>query len=111
MVPAVKVILLELNELSPDLMSRFIDEGELPNFRRLRAQSTLYTTDADEDPPSLQPWIQWITVHTGVPSGVVAGGNRPGRVGCALCHNFDARGTVREHCLGNGSPSGLGAHE
>lgn len=27
-------------------MSRFIDEGELPNFRRLRAQSTLYTTDA-----------------------------------------------------------------
>ena len=41
-----KLILLELNELSPDLMSRFIDEGELPNFRRLRAQSTLYTTDA-----------------------------------------------------------------
>ena len=44
--PVVKLILLELNELSPDLMSRFIDEGELPNFRRLRAQSTLYTTDA-----------------------------------------------------------------
>jgi hypothetical protein len=63
----VKLILLELNELSPDLMSRFIDEGELPNFHRLRAQSTLYTTDAGEDPPNLEPWIQWITVHTGVP--------------------------------------------
>jgi hypothetical protein len=63
----VKLILLELNELSPDLMSRFIDEGELPNFRRLRAQSTVYTTDAGEDPPNLEPWIQWITVHTGVP--------------------------------------------
>lgn len=44
--PVVKLILLELNELSPDLMSRFIDEGKLPNFRRLRTQSTLYTTDA-----------------------------------------------------------------
>lgn len=62
-----KLILLELNELSPDLMSRFIDEGELPHFQRLKAQSTVYTTDAGEDPPSLQPWIQWITVHTGVP--------------------------------------------
>jgi hypothetical protein len=66
-VPALKLILLELNELSPELMSRFIDEGELPNFRRLREQSTLYTTDAGEDPPNLEPWIQWITVHTGVP--------------------------------------------
>lgn len=33
-------------------MSRFIDEGEVPNFRRLRAQSALYTTDAGEDPPN-----------------------------------------------------------
>jgi hypothetical protein len=63
----VKLILLELNELSPDLMAKFIEAGDLPNFRRLREESMLYATDAGEDPPNLQPWIQWITVHTGVP--------------------------------------------
>jgi len=63
----VKLILLELNELAPDLMTQFIEAGDLPNFRRLRQESTLYTTDAGEDPPNLEPWIQWITVHTGVP--------------------------------------------
>jgi hypothetical protein len=64
---SVKLILLELNELSPDLMAAFIEAGELPNFRRLREESTLYSTDAGEDPPNLEPWVQWITVHTGVP--------------------------------------------
>src|SRR5882762_31934 len=48
-------------------MTQFIEAGDLPNFRRLRQESTLYTTDAGEDPPNLEPWIQWITVHTGVP--------------------------------------------
>ena len=62
-----KLIVLELNELSPDLMREFIEAGDLPNFQRLRDESTLYTTDAGEDPPNLEPWIQWITVHTGVP--------------------------------------------
>ena len=62
-----KLVLLELNELSPQLMDEFIAAGELPNFQRLREGSSVYKTDAGEDPPNLQPWIQWITVHTGVP--------------------------------------------
>jgi len=61
-----RVILLEFNELTPSLMSRFIDDGCLPNFRRLRDQSFVFTTEAAEREPYLEPWIQWVTVHSGV---------------------------------------------
>ena len=59
------VIVLEFNELSPVLMQRFIDAGHLPGFRRLRDEAGIWTTDAGERPPFLEPWIQWITVHSG----------------------------------------------
>jgi len=59
------VIVLEFNELSPDLMQRFIDAGHLPAFRRLRDEAEVWSTDAGERPPFLEPWIQWITVHSG----------------------------------------------
>lgn len=61
------VILLEFNELSPSSMDRFMDDGKLPNFQRLYSGPKVYTTDAEEDPPKLNPWIQWITVHSGLP--------------------------------------------
>src|SRR4029079_19328023 len=61
------VIMIELNELSPPLMERFIHAGELPNFARFRREAEVYTTDAGEEPPFLEPWIQWVTVHTGLP--------------------------------------------
>ncbi len=61
------VILMEFNELSPPLMHRFIREGELPNFQRLYRESQVYVTDAQEQSPYLNPWIQWITVHSGLP--------------------------------------------
>lgn len=60
------VILLELNELVPSLMERFIQQGRLPNFARLQASSQVYITDAEERAPQLEPWIQWITVHCGM---------------------------------------------
>jgi len=60
------VIVLEFNELCPTLIDRFIDEGRLPGFKTLRDQSVIYTTDADEEQRNLEPWIQWITVHTGL---------------------------------------------
>ena len=60
------VILVEFNELSPVLVDRYIREGHLPNFRRFYEESHVYTTDAGEQPPYLNPWIQWVTVHTGL---------------------------------------------
>ncbi len=66
--PGPKVLLLEFNELTPQLMDRFINEDRLPNFRRLRDESRVFTTDAEEAPPHLDPWVQWVTVHTGLRS-------------------------------------------
>jgi arylsulfatase A-like enzyme len=60
-----RLVVLEFNELTPALMDRFIDEGVLPNFRRLRDESIAYVTDAEEDQQHLNPWVQWPTVHTG----------------------------------------------
>jgi hypothetical protein len=60
------VILLEFNELSPALMETFISQGYLPNFRRLRDASLVFTTIAEEVAPNLDPWIQWVTVHSGL---------------------------------------------
>jgi len=66
MATGASVILLEFNELTPSLMSRFMREGKLPNFHRLWSQANVYTTDAEETPPALNPWIQWVTVHSGL---------------------------------------------
>ena len=51
------LINLEFNELSPTLMDRFIAQGMLPNFARLRQESTVCITDAEIEPPALEPWI------------------------------------------------------
>jgi hypothetical protein len=68
------IILLEFNELTPSLVSRFIAEGKLPNFERLYNESRVFTTDASEDAAEnsrlLNPWVQWVTVHTGVSAQV-----------------------------------------
>jgi len=61
------LVLLEFNELTPSLMDRFMAEGKLGNFARLRETSEIFTSDAEEREPYLEPWIQWVTVHTGVP--------------------------------------------
>jgi hypothetical protein len=60
------VLMLEFNELCPSLMRRWIDEGRLPHFRRLRAESLVYRTRAEEEAPALEPWIQWVNVHAGL---------------------------------------------
>jgi hypothetical protein len=62
-----KLIVLEFNELCPSLMDQFIAEGCVPNFARLKRESQVYTTESDEQPPYLEPWIQWVTAHTGTP--------------------------------------------
>jgi hypothetical protein len=59
------VLLLEFNELTPALLQSFMADGSLPHFRRLYERSTAYTTTAGDDP--LEPWVQWPTVHCGVP--------------------------------------------
>jgi hypothetical protein len=60
-----RLLLLEFNELCPGLIERFMAEGQLPNFKKLRQRSRAFITHTNEE--VLEPWIQWVTVHTGVP--------------------------------------------
>jgi Type I phosphodiesterase / nucleotide pyrophosphatase len=63
-----RVILIEFNELCPRLLDAWMDAGHLPNFQRLLAQSEVFITEADEtNPATLEPWIQWYSIHTGLP--------------------------------------------
>ncbi|MBY0528418.1 MAG: hypothetical protein K2R98_33815 [Gemmataceae bacterium] len=64
---APRVFLLEFNELCPTLLDRFMAEGRLPNFQKLYETSVICTTTAEEAPPNLEPWIQWPSVHSGMP--------------------------------------------
>jgi hypothetical protein len=61
-----RMILLEFNELCPSLTQRFMSAGQLPAFQRFHDESLVYTTRAQERAPYLDPWIQWVTVHTGL---------------------------------------------
>src|SRR5574341_559916 len=67
MTNATPVLLLEFNELSPALMERFMRDGDLPHFKTLYEESQVFLTDAEEKPPYLEPWIQWVSVHCGLP--------------------------------------------
>ena len=51
-------------------MTEFIEQGHLPNFKKLRDSSAIFTSEAKERAPYLEPWIQWINVHTGTPFSV-----------------------------------------
>ena len=57
------VLVLELNELCPPIIDRMMDDGELPNFRKLHKSSDVYVAHTDD--PTLEPWVQWPTFHTG----------------------------------------------
>ena len=62
------VLVLEFNELTPSLMYKWMEAGRLPGFRRLHQESTCYITDAEESGQRLEPWVQWVTAHSGLSS-------------------------------------------
>ena len=63
-----RVILIEFNELCPQLLDTWMTAGLLPNFKRFYDRSEIFITQADEsDPVNLEPWIQWYSIHTGLP--------------------------------------------
>jgi predicted AlkP superfamily phosphohydrolase/phosphomutase len=61
-----KVLFLEFNELTWTILDPLIEQGKLPNFARLRREGTTAAPEANERPPHLDPWISWVTLHTGV---------------------------------------------
>lgn len=61
-----QLLLLELNEVNFDYIRRYCDRGLLPKFAALLDRHPLVRTRSEERPEALEPWIQWVTAHTGL---------------------------------------------
>ncbi len=61
-----KLLLLELNELNFEYIERYIAQGKLPAFKKLLDSHGLQYTTSEEVYENIEPWIQWITAHTGL---------------------------------------------
>jgi hypothetical protein len=59
------VLLLELNEVNFDYVRAYVNRGELPTFRRLLSEFSVSITTSEAKYEHLEPWIQWVTAHTG----------------------------------------------
>lgn len=59
-----KVILLGLNEINFEFVRDYCALGHLPNFKKLIDKGWAQTTSETEY-RLFEPWIQWVTVHTG----------------------------------------------
>lgn len=63
--PTGPVLIMELNELCPPVIDKLMAQGKLPNFKRLYDAADTYVTHTDD--PTLEPWVQWPSFHTGTP--------------------------------------------
>lgn len=60
-----KLILLELNEINFDFVKEYIASGKkLSGFKKLLDGNFIHTI-SEEKYEHLEPWIQWVSVHTG----------------------------------------------
>ena len=60
-----KTILLGLNELNFDYIKYYISQDLLPNFKRIFEIQSPIETASESDYKLLEPWVQWVTVHSG----------------------------------------------
>jgi len=60
------LVLLELNEINFDLVNKYLlkNPGRYSGLEKLIASTKIYTF-AEEVYEDLEPWIQWVSVHTG----------------------------------------------
>jgi hypothetical protein len=62
-----RVLLVEVNEVTWNLIDPLIEEGKLPNFALLKREGAWGAPISVDLPPQLDPWITWTTVYTGRP--------------------------------------------
>ncbi|MGH1370493.1 MAG: hypothetical protein ACRBBW_00555 [Cellvibrionaceae bacterium] len=60
------MIILELNEFNPDLLAKYADKLNLLAIQEvLSFTHTEITTDDTQERYGLDPWVQWVNLHTG----------------------------------------------
>ena len=65
------VLVVELNEFNVDLMTATLEKHDFPFLRRaFQFTKSNYRTQDRYNSGFLEPWVQWVSVHSGVPSFV-----------------------------------------
>lgn len=60
------VLFLELNEINFEQVLSYAEQSELKNLATLIGRHGLGTTRSEQRYEQLEPWIQWVTAHTGL---------------------------------------------
>ena len=60
-----KLILLGLNEINFEYIEKYIQLGYLPTFQKILTSNGYLKTTSEKKYELLEPWIQWVTIHTG----------------------------------------------
>lgn len=60
-----RVIQIELNEISKKVIDHLISKNQLPHFSQIQKNWYYLETTSESQYEYLEPWIQWITAHTG----------------------------------------------
>lgn len=61
-----QLLLLELNEVNFDHVLDFASRGGMPNLSNLIRTHGIAQTQSEQVYEELEPWIQWVTAHTGL---------------------------------------------
>ena len=62
-----RLLFLELNEVNFEFVEHYARRGALPAFARLIESQGYARTSSETVYEHIEPWIQWFTVHTGMP--------------------------------------------
>src|SRR5690242_10346720 len=60
-----KIILIGLNEINFSYVEEYIKLGYLPAFKKLFSNHGYKRTISENEYQLLEPWIQWVSIHTG----------------------------------------------
>jgi hypothetical protein len=64
--PIRPLILLEFNEVNFDYLTRYMARGCLPTLAKLLRTVGVAETASESEYEKLEPWIQWVTAHSGL---------------------------------------------
>ncbi|MCS5707595.1 hypothetical protein CC99x_001615 [Candidatus Berkiella cookevillensis] len=67
--PKENVLIIELNEFNTDLLTAAVKAHSLPNISKLlNKHRAHYKTNDRYNSGYLEPWVQWVSIHTGTQS-------------------------------------------
>lgn len=69
MVQTARTLVFELNEFNLELLREATENGQYPHIARMIGlKKTVLSTKDTYESDYLEPWVQWVSFHTGVPS-------------------------------------------